>query len=57
MNKHNLSYTRIGDYELPNLRLSDSPDALSLVRYGTMHKEYLRREKPALYSSLLLSEK
>jgi hypothetical protein len=27
-----------------------------LGRYGTMHKEYLRREKPTLYSSLLLSE-
>ena len=24
---------------------------------GQMHKEYLRREKPALYASLLLSER
>ena len=52
-----LTYTRVGDYEIPNLRLSDPPDAPPLGRYGTMHKEYLRREKPILYSALLLSER
>ena len=52
-----LTYTRVGDYELPNLRLSDPPDAPPLGRYGMMHKDYLRREKPILYSTLLLSEK
>ena len=55
--KLELTYTRVGDYELPNLRLSDPPDAPPLGRYGMMHKEYLRREKPMLYSSLLLSER
>ena len=54
---NDLTYTRVGDYEIPNLWLSDPPDAPPLGRYGTMHKEYLRREKPALYSLLLLSEK
>jgi hypothetical protein len=52
-----LTYTRVGDYYLPNLKLSDPPNAPPLGRYGTMHKEYLRREKPALYASLLLSER
>jgi hypothetical protein len=52
-----LTYTRIGDYEIPNLRLSDPPDAPPLGKYGAMHKEYLQREKAALYSSLLLSER
>jgi hypothetical protein len=28
-----------------------------LGKYGMMHKSYLRREKPALYASLLLSER
>jgi len=55
--KLELTYTRVGDYELPNLRLSDPPDAPPLGRYGMMHKEYLRNEKPMLYSSLLLSER
>jgi len=52
-----ISYSLIGDYLLPNLTLSDPQDAPPLGRYGTMHKEYLRREKPALYASLLLSER
>ena len=52
-----LTYTPVGDYYLPNLKLSDPPDASPLGRYGTMYKEYLRTEKPALYASLLLSEK
>ena len=52
-----ITYTRVGDYLLPNLRLSDPPDTPPLGRYGTLHKDYLRREKPALYSQLLLSER
>jgi len=52
-----LTYTLVGDYYLPNLKLSDPPDAPPLGRYGTMHKEYLWTEKPVLYASLLLSEK
>ncbi len=51
-----LIYTRAGDYLLPNVRLSEPPGAPSLGRYGMMHKEYLRREKTTLYTSLLLSE-
>jgi len=54
---NNLTYIRIGDYLFPALALSDSPYAPPLGRYGMMHKEYLRREKPALYASLLLSER
>ena len=57
MNKHGITYTRVGDYEIPNLKLSDPPDAPPLGRYGMMHKEYLRREKSALYSKLLLTER
>ena len=52
-----LTYTRIGDYWLPDIKLSDPPDAPSLGKYGMMHKKYLREEKPALYASLLLTER
>jgi hypothetical protein len=52
-----LSYTRVGDYLLPNLALSDPPDAPPLGCYGMRHKEYLREWKPALYAKLLLSER
>ena len=52
-----LTYTRVGDYEIPNLKLSDPPNAPHLGKYGMTHKEYLRREKPIMYSALLLSER
>lgn len=52
-----LSYTRVSDYYLPNITLPDPPDAPPLGRYGMMHKEYLRENKPALYATLLLTER
>lgn len=52
-----LSYSHVGDYLLPNVTLSDPPNAPPLGRYGAMHKEYLRKEKPALYAVLLLTER
>ena len=52
-----LSYTRVGDYCLPNIRLSDPPGAPPLGKYGMMHKDYLREHRPILYSRLLLTER
>jgi hypothetical protein len=52
-----ITYTRVGDYLLPDVALSDPPDAPPLGRYGMMHKNYLREYRPALYASLLLSER
>ena len=63
MDANGISYTRVGDYYLPNLKLRDPPDALAqdgpapLGWYGMLHKNYLREHKPALYSQLLLSER
>ena len=51
-----LIYTKVRDYLLPNIRLSEPPDAPPLGRYGMIHKEYLKEHKPALYNKLLLSE-
>jgi len=52
-----ITYTRVGDYLLPNIKLSDPPDAPPLGRYGLMHKAYLKEHKPILYNQLLLSER
>ena len=52
-----ISYTLIGDYYLPNIVLSDPPDAPPLGRYGMLHKSYLQEHRPILYSQLLLSER
>lgn len=51
-----LEYLKNGDYLIPNLTLSEHPET-PLGKYGRMRKQYLREHRPALYSSLLLSEK
>ncbi|GHU94815.1 hypothetical protein FACS1894208_06540 [Clostridia bacterium] len=50
-------YTKVGDYLLPNIALSDPPDAPPLGYYGMRHKTYLKEHRPILYSQLMLSER
>jgi hypothetical protein len=52
-----ISYTRVGDYLIPNIALADPPDAPPLGRYGMLHKSYLREHRPILYSQLVLTER
>jgi hypothetical protein len=52
-----LTYTQRGDYLVPDLILSDPPDAPPLGRYGMLHKRYLQEHRPILYSLLLLTER
>ena len=52
-----ITYTLVGDYYLPNIILTNPPNAPHLGRYGTMHRDYLQGEKPALYAVLLLTER
>jgi len=52
-----ITYSCVGDYLLPDIKLSDPPDAPPLGRYGMMHKAYLKEHKPVLYGQLLLSER
>jgi len=52
-----LTYTVCGDYLLPDIRLSDPPNAPPLGRYGRKRRAFLKEHRPILYASLLLSEK
>lgn len=54
--ENNLTYTRNGDYLIPDLSLSEQPEK-SLGKYGRMRKAYLKEHRPILYNQLLLSEK
>ena len=54
--KNGLTYTRHGDYYLPNLNLSNA-DKKPICRYGRMRMTYLRENRPGLYTRLLLSGK
>ena len=52
-----ITYTIVGDYYLPNLVLSDPPDAPPIGRYGRMRRAFLKEHQPIEYSRLLLSER
>ncbi len=51
-----LTYIRCGDYDIPNLKLSEQPET-SIGKYGRMRKSYLKKHRPILYNHLLMSEK
>ena len=51
-----LTYTRSGDYWIPNLTLSQQ-ETQPLGKYGRMRKKYLQEHRPVLWNSLILSEK
>ena len=50
------TYTQRGDYLIPNLVLSDTKE-YHIGKYGRMRRAYLKEYRPALYSTLLLTEK
>lgn len=54
--ENNLTYTRSGDYLIPNMNLTEQPEA-SLGKYGRMRKKYLQENRPLLWNRLILSEK
>lgn len=51
-----LTYTRSGDYLIPDLSLTEQPET-SLGKYGRMRKKYLQENRPLLWNRLILSEK
>ena len=53
-----LTYTRNGDYLLPDVRLDEPPDDLAepLGRYARMRKAYLKEHRTISYNSMLLKE-
>ena len=51
-----LTYTKVGDYYIPNLTLGDQPDK-PLGRYGQMRQKFLEEHYPGTYARLILSGK
>lgn len=48
------SYTKVGDYLLPNLTIDES-EQQPVGKYGRMRKRYLKEHRPVLYTNLLLA--
>ena len=50
-----LKYTKTGDYELPNLTLTDNKKG-TINKYGMLRLYYLKQHKKALYTTLLMKD-
>ena len=51
-----IEYTKIGDYELPNLELNNITNG-EINRYGRLRLNYLKVNNKPLYTTLLLQNK
>jgi hypothetical protein len=50
-----ITYSRVGDFLLPDIVIGEPPNTPPLGGYGMRHKAYLRENRPILYNKLLLS--
>ena len=51
----NLTYTKNGDYLIPDLSLTEQ-ESCPLGRYGRLRKKYLEEHRPILWNQMILSE-
>lgn len=51
--KNGIKYVPVGDYYIPDLKLPE--EERSIGKYGRMHREYLKENKPVLFNDLVLS--
>ena len=49
----NIQYIRVGDYFIPDLELPEEPRPIG--KWGRIHRDYLRENKPIPYNCLLRS--
>lgn len=56
-NKKAISYRQVGDYLIPNFVLPPEETAVTLGKWGMMHKAYLEKHKKPLFNSLLIKGK
>ena len=52
---NNLTYTRCGDYYIPNIKLSYT-ESIEWNRFSRMARTYLKEQRTILYNDLILSE-
>ena len=51
-----ITYTKVGDYYLPDLALPEQ-SLYHIGKYGRQHRKYLKENKNGFYTGLLLSGK
>lgn len=55
--ENKLTYTQNGDYLIPDLKLTEEPEAAPLGKYGRMRRQYLKEHRPILFQKLVLEGK
>lgn len=53
IHENGIDYILVGDYYIPDLKLPE--ERRPIGKWGRMHREYLRQEKPAFFNRLVLS--
>ena len=51
------TYTRVGDYYLPNLKLPEEEKQANIGVWGMRHKKFLKENHRVLYANLMTSGK
>lgn len=57
MKTNNITYRQVGDYTIPNLALPPEEANICLGKWGMLHKDYLRKHKPVVFTTLLAQGK
>ena len=52
IHQNGISYTLVGDYYIPDLKLPE--ESRPIGRWGRMHKTFLQEHRPGQYNALLL---
>ncbi len=55
--KENLTYRSVGDFRIPNLTLPPEEANITLGKWGMLYKDYLLKNKKAVFSTLLAEGK
>lgn len=53
IHKNGIDYVLVGDYYIPDLRLPEEKH--SIGRWGRLHREYLKENRPLLYTDMVIS--
>ena len=56
-NKNQITYRKVGDYNIPNLAIPFEEANIRLGKWGLLHKEYLLKYKKVLFATLLAEGK
>ena len=57
MKTNNITYRRVGDYNIPNLVLPPEETNITLGKWGMLHKDYLLKHKKVVFTTLLTQGK